>query len=125
AGAGAGNLISGNGQSGIFINGAAATGNRVQGNLIGTDRGGTLDLGNADAGIAIFGAPANLVGGTVTEVRNVISANDKNGIFITGATATGNQVQGNFVGTDSSGARALGNAATGVWILGAPGNVIG
>ncbi|PYI87060.1 MAG: hypothetical protein DME26_07380, partial [Verrucomicrobia bacterium] len=123
--AGAGNLISGNGQSGIIISGAAATGNRIQGNLLGTDRGGTLGLGNADAGIAIFGAPANLIGGTAAETRNIISANDKNGIFITGTTATGNQAQGNFVGTDSSGARPLGNAATGVWILGAPGNVIG
>jgi titin len=122
---GAGNLISGNGQSGVLVIGATATANRVQGNLIGTDATGTLDLGNVEAGVALFGAPTNLIGGILTAARNVISSNDKNGIFISGMAATGNQIQGNFVGSDSSGTRALGNAASGVWLLGAPGNLIG
>src|SRR5206468_1874199 len=35
---GADNLISGNGNGGVQITGAAATGNLIEGNLIGTDR---------------------------------------------------------------------------------------
>ena len=41
---------------GIRIDGAGATGNLVQGNFIGTDRTGTLDLGNAGDGISIQGS---------------------------------------------------------------------
>ena len=45
--AGAGNVISANGQNGVLITGPDAKGNLVQSNLIGTDITGTQDLGNA------------------------------------------------------------------------------
>ena len=44
---GAGNLISGNGGSGIVINTSSATGNLVQGNVIGTNSSGNAGVGNS------------------------------------------------------------------------------
>src|SRR5262249_25719296 len=69
---GAGNVISGNGRSGIELYGYASD-NLIAGNLIGTDLTGTVALGNGD-GISIStGASNNIIGGTTTGARNVIS----------------------------------------------------
>ncbi len=96
AAAGAGNQISGNGGGGVQINGAAATGNFVQGNLIGTASDGAAALGNNQQGVLIIGGTSNAIGGTAAGAGNVISAN-RRGIMITGATATGNAIQGNSI----------------------------
>ena len=48
--AGAGNVISANGNYGIWITGDGATGNLIQGNKVGTDITGTVALGNARLG---------------------------------------------------------------------------
>jgi titin len=125
---GAGNLISGNQGGGVGINGYGGpiSGNVIQGNLIGTDWTGTAKLGNGGDGVGIgIGASNNLVGGTATQARNVISGNKGNGIRLSNDGTTGNLVQGNFIGTDASGTAALGNDQVGVYIDGAPGNVIG
>lgn len=45
-------------------------------------------------------------------------------MWISGLSATGNVVQGNFIGTDVTGTASLGNGNNGV-LLGAPGNLIG
>ena len=66
--------------------------------MIGTDKSGTADRGNSNEGILIEGAPSNTIGGTTAAARNVISANHW-GIQIDGATATGNLIEGNYVGT--------------------------
>ena len=55
------NVISGNDLSGIANLGSVT----IQGNYIGTDRGGTADLGNDLPGITGIGGPLTL-GGTVT-----------------------------------------------------------
>ena len=54
--AGSGNVISGNGQEGIYLVGTNGNvvGNVVQGNLIGLDATGTNSLGNGNAGIGVF-----------------------------------------------------------------------
>jgi uncharacterized repeat protein (TIGR01451 family) len=128
---GAGNVISGNGAMGlvIFAPNGGGSGNLVQGNFIGTDPSGLHPLGNMTDGIVISGAPGNTVGGTSTAARNIISANGKFGIDIENigtSTATGNLVEGNFVGTDATGSVALGNANVGVNIQnGASANTIG
>jgi len=122
-GPGARNIISGN-STGVAIIESAAMGNSVQGNYIGTDATGTLDLGNSVDGVYITGAPGNTIGGTASGARNVISGNTDAGVIIDGSGATGNKVEGNYIGTDAAGSAALGNL-TGVFIVFAPGNTIG
>jgi uncharacterized repeat protein (TIGR01451 family) len=125
--AGAGNLISGNDGNGILIFGAAAATNRLEGNFIGTNFSGNGLVGNAGDGVFIGGdAHDNTVGGTATGARNVISGNI-NGIHILkGTVATQNNlIQGNYIGTDSTGAIAFGNTVVGIDIFEANNNTIG
>jgi parallel beta-helix repeat protein len=118
-----GNVISANGEVGIQLYGTGSSGNTIQGNLIGTDRGGTASLGNALDGIFVNGAPNNTIGGPLAAARNVISANGSSGIQFYGPDTTGNLVQGNLIGTDINGAPNLGNAY-GIFFNGAPNNTV-
>ena len=127
---GACNVISANGFDGVFITGLDSTGNLVQGNFIGTDVTGAAALGNAGDGVGIEGdsnaASSNTIGGTTAAARNIISGNNAHGVEIAGSTATGNIVQGNFIGTDVNGTADLGNAGSGVLVLaGASSNSVG
>jgi parallel beta-helix repeat protein len=98
----AGNLISGNKGSGVFITGIAAKLNKVEGNYIGTSKDGNLPLGNEENGVHIENAPENVIGGNRKEAGNLISCNDA-GILISGAEASGNKVQGNIIGPRKDG----------------------
>src|SRR5437764_4663681 len=121
---GEGNLLSGNSGTGLaFFDGAHD--NLVQSNLIGTDRTGMAALGNHFSGIAVNLSTRNLIGGTASGARNTISANGFSGVVMYQAATTGNVLQGNFIGTDVTGAHGLGNGADGVTIQDAPGNTIG
>jgi CSLREA domain-containing protein len=92
---------------GIDVHGDTV-GNRIEGNFIGTDHTGTIDKGNTDDGVNIFdGASGNVVGGTTPAARNVISGNACNAVFF--KRATGNLVQGNYIGTDKTGTKGLAN----------------
>ncbi len=128
---GAGNLISGNDEDGVhigdgaFINGDDATGNNVQGNLIGSEVTGMTALPNSRFGVYIQGASGNTIGGTTENERNIISGNGAEGVQITGSTATGNRIRGNFIGTDATGAAPLANAFDGVEIIDGSNNEIG
>ncbi|MDB6108790.1 MAG: repeat-containing protein [Pedosphaera sp.] len=122
---GAGNIISGNGQSGIYLLNAGAAGNIVQGNFIGTDATGAAPLSNAMDGVTVYGAVGNTIGGTDPGARNIISGNTSRGVLIVTTGATSNVVQGNFIGTDVTGKLALGNHTNGVAISGVSGNFIG
>jgi parallel beta-helix repeat protein len=129
--AGARNIISGNTQDGIQIvrvSGPGVSGNTVQGNYIGPDPGGTLDLGNGRNGILLSnGVTNNTIGGAdLVGQRNVISGNNQDGIRLEGGATTGNTIRGNFVGTTAAGNVALGNSSAGVRITtGANSNGIG
>ena len=114
--AGAGNVISGNILYGVYIISPDSTANVFQGNFIGTDITGTVALGNGDDGLRIQNAPSNIIGGTVAGARNVISGNGAGGIVIDTNGATGNVVQGNYIGTQVNGASPLGNSVYGVRI---------
>jgi titin len=107
----------------IDVNG----GNIIQGNYIGTDITGTIDLGNGVNGIAISqGSSNNKIGGTAPGMRNIISGNGQVGIIIVDSGSTGNVIKGNYIGTDVTGTIDLGNSSTGVVIgLGASDNVVG
>ena len=94
--AGAGNVISGN-FNGVYISGGGGT--LVQGNRIGTDASGTAPLGNV-VGVLVVG-PDTTVGGTAAGAGNIISGNGLYGAFI---AFGGTTVQGNFIGTDATGA---------------------
>jgi titin len=115
---GARNYISGNGTSGVYLYGSSAGQNVISNNFIGTDQSGELVISNLNDGITISGAPSNAILG------NVISSNGTNGVFLSGAGATGNIVAGNLIGTDAAGKLALGNDNAGVTVT-ANGNLIG
>lgn len=110
---GAGNLISGNGY-GVRLSNSARE-NSVQGNLIGTTSTGRSPLGNQRSGVSVT-APNNVIGGTTAGARNIIAGNNSSGVELTGSGATGNTVQGNYIGTAINGVDALGNAAHGILI---------
>ena len=101
------NLISGN-TLGIDIGGTTSTGNTIAGNLIGTDLTGNAALPNSE-GIRIGGGSNNIVGGSTAAARNTISGNGAVGVHVLTAGTSGNQILGNFIGTNSSGTAALGN----------------
>jgi hypothetical protein len=108
------NVLSGNLFEGVSIDGVGTNGNVVAGNFIGTDISGSVALGNAENGVQIGnGASANTIGGTIPAAGNEISANTGYGVRITGAGTEYNLVQGNFIGTDSTGTVALGNTQGG------------
>ncbi|UCE18793.1 MAG: right-handed parallel beta-helix repeat-containing protein [Gemmatimonadota bacterium] len=120
-----GNVISGNG-TGIVIEQQSdhAGNNRIEGNLIGTTAHGDAKLSNK-IGILISQADSIIVGGKDTKARNIISGSTQDGIQIRGANATENRVEGNYIGTDWTGEKAIGNDTTGIHILDASGNSIG
>src|SRR5215210_4238566 len=121
--AGARNIISGNG-GGIEIVGPTAKNNKVEGNYIGTDATGTQDLGNFD-GVGISPAPDNTIGGTSAGAGNVISGNDGFGVDIGNSGATGDKVEGNFIGTTANGIDPLGNGFHGVGIYSVGDSTVG
>jgi CSLREA domain-containing protein len=98
--------------------------NVVVGNYLGTDLTGTLALGNA-VGVIITSS-GNRVGGLVAADRNIISANNPDGIQLLGGGAQNNLVQGNYIGLDATGTADLGNVSQGISMFGgASNNTIG
>ena len=96
AGANEGNIIGGNGQRGVEAWGASS-GMVIQGNFIGTDKGGTPDYGNNWEGVYLGGnAENNLIGGTMAGAGNTI-ANNAFGIRLEDTAGTGNSILGNSV----------------------------
>jgi hypothetical protein len=88
----------------------------IQGNYIGTDVTGAVDLGNTYNGVAIWQSPNNTVGDTSASARNIISGNNVYGISIAGTGANGMLVQGNYIGTKASGIQTLGNSSDGIYL---------
>ena len=127
------NIISGCGAGGasVLLRGST-TNNRIQGNYIGTDVTGTFAIPNGRDGIAIGecfggGPSSNIIGGSEPGAGNLISGNEESGIVVCGSY---NLVQGNKIGTDITGSRALPNRRIGISIghfqaSGVTGNVIG
>lgn len=113
SGADDGNVISGNDQQGVVIQGGLSsgpsTGNLVAGNRIGTTADGAGALGNASQGVAILGDSAE------NEVRDNVTSANAAGVFLqdSGVEAVGptaNVVAGNLIGTAADGITPLGNS---------------
>ncbi len=110
--AGAGNVLSSNANDGVLIDGGVS-GTVVQGNKIGTNAAGTAALGNGGNGIEDQGdidEPGflNILGGSTSTARNLISANRMDGILL-GTNTDEDTVQGNFI---------LGNGVSGIEVQG-------
>ena len=105
-----GNIISGNTESGIKIEGLWTLNNKVMWNNIGTKKGGKEALPNGH-GVTI-GNKASLV----RLEKNVISGNNRNGVYINEGGLK-NDICDNFIGTDRSGKEDLGNKWNGICIV--------
>ncbi len=115
---GAGNVISGNlnGIHSLWANDMV-----IEGNIVGLDVTGTVDLGNTAAGIRVGGDNV-VIGGTTAGARNVVSGNGNAGIMLDSATSA--VLQGNYIGTDVTGLLDRGNSSNGIQVSGS-GNQIG
>ncbi len=134
---GPGNVISGNAESGVLIEGNNSGGgqNIVEGDFIGTDPTGqtAVGTGNGGDGVSIYGSSNNKIGGATgtpgTGLGNVISGNALAGVQIFGPTnnlpADQNVVAGNLIGINESGTAAIGNSSDGVEIYNGSDNTIG
>src|SRR5829696_4454501 len=89
------NLLSGNGNRGVAI--LDSDSSRIQGNYVGTDKSGTKDLGNAHAGVFLFGGSDNLVGNGTSAGSNSIAFNGDDGISVSGSTTSANVISRNSV----------------------------
>ena len=119
---GQGNVISGNGHSGVWIDGFDNAGrtssNTVAGNLIGTDDAGIAAIPNALDGVVVDNqAVSNQIGTTDAGGGNVISGNSQWGVYISDAGTNGNVVANNFIGTNVAGTYPVPNANNGVDIV--------
>jgi VCBS repeat protein len=92
-----------------------ASNNLIQGNYIGLNADGSGVIANSHAGVtsrSAPGSPSNTIGGTTAGARNVITG----GVFPTGvdlvySLSNGYLVQGNFLGTDSTGTKSFGSGS--------------
>lgn len=105
--AGAGNVISGQSFINIGLSDCTAAGNTIQGNYIGLNAAGNALLGTPLDAINLTRSPNTLIGGAVSGARNVIAG--ASGINIDAVLLSdGATIQGNYIGTDSTGTVALG-----------------
>lgn len=146
AGASVNGLTLGAGSAGSTIKGLNITnfaghgivvqsnGNNILGNFVGVDATGTTRMPNgtfpiSGDGILILNASNNQIGSANHADRNVVSGNTINGIHVMGtflAPATGNMIQGNFVGVAADGVSSVGNRTEPAPAPGAPeGNNLG
>ena len=99
-GTGEGNVISGNGGVGISLNWSNNA--TIEGNAIGTDPSGAVDLGNGNHGLWFLDQAENVrVGGTAVAAANAIAFNTGDGISVSSGnwghafSALGNTIHSN------------------------------
>ena len=95
-------------QDGIDI--ASSNNNTITGNWIGLNAAGTAAAGNAN-GVNLWNANNNIIGGTGTGDRNILSGNTYAGFYLgsDNGTGTDNQLIGNYIGTNVNGNAAIAN----------------
>ena len=123
--AGSTNIISGNTNNGVHIQGSSGTNtsnNTIEGNLIGTNTS-DLPLGDNVGVLVDNGAAGNTIG-----AGNVIAFNSTAGIDINGigsASTSNNVVVGSFIGTDPTGLLFLPNGIGVLIDVNATNNIVG
>jgi hypothetical protein len=113
-----GNLISGNGASGVHVAaGASAT---LLGNRIGTDAFGARAVPNGwsplqlrHAGVSATNPSGLQIGGPTRGARNLLSGNAGSGVYVTFIEGSP-LLQGNYVGTDATGGTRIANGGDGI-----------
>ena len=113
---GAADIISGNGSSGVEIDGPGANDNLVAGDRIGTGSGGMVAAPNCYGVELDNGATGNTIGGTTAIMRNLISGNTEDGVHIVDSGTNDNVVEGDYIGVNVDGTGAVPNGASGVAI---------
>lgn len=121
---GTGNLISGNGAYELIMQ-AGAVGNSIAGNVIGLDASGSNVLAVANYGIELSDGSGNTIGGTVAGARNTITGFAVCNVFFQNDATKFNRVQGNLIGSDSSGLVALSNPGVGIGLVQSDSNTVG
>jgi titin len=124
------NVIAADGRSGVHVRAQSSgpvSNTVVENNYIGTDRTGTVDLGNP---IGVEIGDDSAFGNTTTDTivrANLVSGNGI-GIAIganSGAFRSHTTVVGNRIGTDANGTAALPNDSAGIAVLRNRDNIIG
>jgi hypothetical protein len=129
--AGAGNLISGNGENGVFIDVDSDT-ITVAGNRIGTNAAGTAAIPNGHisgapafelvgAGIVVHGASHSI--GLVEPLGGNLIAGNTTGISVNGTI--GVQILNNTIGLNAAGTGVIANPKFGIFLVDATSTLIG
>jgi hypothetical protein len=100
--------------AGVRLDGATRC--TVVGNFIGTDAAGQEALPNVNGVVLSGGANANDVGGFNRNDVNLISGNSDAGVRIEQAATKNNSVQGNYIGTGTSGLSPVLNPGAGAGV---------
>ena len=106
----------------IYQENATGNSNVIRGNYIGVNAAGSQVLGTG--GILLLSSN-NLIGSTTPETRNVISCVGHYGIELAGASATVNNIVGNYIGLAADGATPLTPDQSGIYVGDASNNRIG
>jgi len=110
------NIVSGNDQDGINVEGINVTGNVVINSYVGLHQNGLTRLRNGADGVDVAeGAANNRIGGLNPGERNVISGNNRDGVEISHNTGTqDNLFVGNFIGLSPAGNSTIYNGGRGI-----------
>ena len=128
--AGARNVISGNTNGpyyayGVLAAGFGTSGNVIEGNYIGLGADGLTPVPNFYGVYFYGGATNNTLGGTAVGAGNYVSDNISYDVLISDPGTSGNFVEGNFIGTDSTGTNGIAGFINVELQNGATGNFIG
>jgi uncharacterized repeat protein (TIGR01451 family) len=132
---GLGNVIAVNGQGfvGIEMGGnGPVDNNAIRGNFVGTDKTGTIALGDTSgSGIILAGATQTIIGGANASPGgscsgdcNLLSGSGS-GITIVGNATDTTTISGNYLGTDVTGTVALPNSSSDIQISDGGGAITG
>jgi len=110
------NIVSGNDQDGVGLQGDGVENNIIINTYIGLNQSGNTRLRNGSDGVDVAeGVANNRIGGLNPGERNVISGNNRDGVELSHDTGTsGNHIVGNFIGLAAAGTTSLENGWRGV-----------